>query len=40
LVIKDLRQFKRRIERMNLELLFQQFLKEKRYIQNVSQNTI
>ena len=25
---------------MNLELLFQQFLKEKRYIQNVSQNTI
>jgi site-specific recombinase XerD len=30
----------RRIERMNLESLFQQFLKEKRYIQNVSQNTI
>jgi integrase/recombinase XerD len=25
---------------MNIELLFQQFLKEKRYIQNVSQNTI
>jgi integrase/recombinase XerD len=38
--ISDLRSTMRRIERMNLESLFQQFLKEKRFIQNVSQNTI
>jgi integrase/recombinase XerD len=38
--INSLRSTVRRIERMNLESLFQQFLKEKRYIQNVSQNTI
>jgi hypothetical protein len=38
--IGDIRSTVRRIERMNLESLFQQFLKEKRYIKNVSQNTI
>jgi transcriptional regulator with XRE-family HTH domain len=38
--ISDLRSTVRRVERMNLESLFQQFLFEKLYIQNVSQNTI
>ncbi len=39
-LFKDLRSKPKGKERMNLETLFQQFLKEKRYLKNLSQHTI
>jgi site-specific recombinase XerD len=39
-IFKDLRSKPKGKERMNLESLFQQFLKEKRYLKNLSQHTI